>query len=52
MIAQRGDVSLAADGPVALLGLITLIALRGEEKAWTDSDVEIDNFVDLFGSAQ
>lgn len=50
MIAQRGDVSFAADGPVALLGLIAIVEIRGER--WAASDAEIENFVDLFGSAQ
>ncbi len=50
MIAQRGDKSFTADGPVALLGLIKMVEARGE--AWAAADAEIENFVELFGSAE
>ncbi|ESQ86694.1 hypothetical protein ABAC460_22470 [Asticcacaulis sp. AC460] len=43
MIAQCGDRRFAADGPVALLGLISMIEIRGE--AWEATDEEIDRFV-------
>ena len=48
MIAQQGDKSFAADGPVALLGLIAMVEIRGD--AWMASDAEIENFVELFGA--
>ncbi|EZP68309.1 hypothetical protein BV97_05656 [Novosphingobium resinovorum] len=47
MFAERAENSFAADGPVALLGLIAMAEARGE--AWQASDEEIDNFVQLFG---
>ena len=47
MIAERGGNSFLADGPVALLGLISMTEVRGE--AWQASDEEIGNFVRLFG---
>jgi len=47
MIAEQGGKCFAADGPVALLGMISIIEVRGE--AWEASDEEIENFVNLFG---
>ncbi len=47
MFAERAENSFAADGPVALLGLIAMAEVRGE--AWQASDEETDNFVQLFG---
>lgn len=47
MIAERNGEYFAADGPVPLLGLITMAEIRGEE--WEATDDEIEAFVAQFG---
>ena len=47
MVAERDGSSFVADGPVALLGLIAMAEIRGEN--WQATDEEIDAFVALFG---
>jgi len=50
MIAERGEDSFLADGPVALLGLISVFEARGE--SWNATDNEIDDFMRLFQQAR
>ncbi len=47
MIAQKEGQSFSADGPVAFLGLIAMVEIRGE--TWQTADNEIGEFVGLFG---
>ena len=47
MIAERDGDTFAAEGPVALLGLIAIIEVRGAE--WQATDDEISEFVSRFG---
>lgn len=47
LIAERADDQFAAEGPVALLGVISLAEARGER--WQATAEEITDFVEQFG---
>lgn len=47
MIAERADARFVAEEPVALLGLIALFEVRGED--WAATDDEIEDFIRQFG---
>lgn len=45
--AEKGDIQLMAEDPLALLGLVALAEERGED--WKALDSEIDAFTTEFG---
>ena len=46
-VAKRGDDEYMADDPVAVLGLVKLVEVRGPE--WRASDQEIDGTLRKYG---
>jgi hypothetical protein len=47
MVASKGHDRFVADGPVALLGLIVVGEMRGDD--WRATDREIADFMALYG---
>lgn len=47
MVAAKGPNSFSAEGPVALLGVIVVGEMRGED--WRAADAEIEDFIARFG---